>query len=63
MSANREYTVKEVARILRVSERTVRNLIERNRFPGAYRLDPKTRSTWRIPERDVLEFQRLQKEQ
>ena len=58
-----EYTVEQVAEALKVTPRTVRNLIERGRFPGAYKIDPQSeRSTWRIPEDDLVQFKERQHE-
>jgi excisionase family DNA binding protein len=43
-------TVEEAARRLGVSEKTVRNMIDRGSLPGAYKLDPRVeRSPYRIP--------------
>jgi excisionase family DNA binding protein len=57
-------SVHQVAEILQVTPRTVRNLISRGRFPGAYKIDPESnRSPYRIPKEDLevhLEKQRSQ---
>ena len=53
----KSFTVAEAAKELRVSDRTIRNLIDRGRFPNAYRLDPGSRSVYRIPVADVEAFQ------
>lgn len=42
------YTVEEVAQILRVSEATVRNLIERGDLPAF-----KVGNQWRVREKDL----------
>jgi excisionase family DNA binding protein len=56
-----DYTVEQVASILNVSSRTVRNLINRNRFPNAYRIDPGAKSAYRIPKPDLDAFLLLQR--
>jgi predicted DNA-binding transcriptional regulator AlpA len=49
--------VEQVAEMLSVTPRTVRNLIKRGRFPGAYKLDPEsTKSTYQIPYNDVENY-------
>ena len=51
-------TVEQVASLLQVSKRTVLNLINRGRFPGAAKIDPLSlRSTWRIPNQDLKAYQ------
>ena len=56
------YLVDEVAEILNVTPRTVRNLIARGRFPNAYRIDPSNnRSHHRIPVSDLEKFLEKQK--
>ena len=55
-------TVEQVAATLNVTARTVRNLIKRGRFPGAYKIDPQaTKSTYQIPKADLEHFIELQK--
>ncbi len=50
-------SVSEAARLLGVTPRTVRNLIVRGRFPGAFRIDPLARrSNYRIPLDDIERF-------
>jgi len=49
--------VNQVAEILKVTPRTVRNLCIRGRFPGAYKFDPEAkRSDWCIPEENLQSF-------
>ena len=56
------YSVDEVAEILEVSPRTVRNLTSRGRLPGSYKLDPlKEKSSFRIPKSDLENYIRMQK--
>ena len=53
----------KAAKLLNVSERTVRNLISRGRFPGAIKMDPKSKkSSWLIPENEIAEFIRKRNE-
>ncbi|PKO16826.1 MAG: hypothetical protein CVU39_06305 [Chloroflexi bacterium HGW-Chloroflexi-10] len=55
-------SVEQVAQVLQVTPRTVRNLITRGRFPDAYKIDPEAkRSDWRIPQQNLADF--LQKQQ
>jgi excisionase family DNA binding protein len=55
-------TVTQIAKRLAVSNRTVLNLIDRGRFPNAYKIDPMAkRITWRIPIKDVETFELQQK--
>ena len=50
-------TTSEVAAMLRVTPQTVINLINRGRFPGAYKIDPlSSNSAYRIPIRDVEKY-------
>ena len=50
-------TSEEVARQLGVNSRTVRNLIHKGRFPGAYKVDPYARnSPYRIPPEDLQAY-------
>jgi excisionase family DNA binding protein len=61
MKVEEYYTVEQVAQLLGVSSRTIRNLINRGRFPGAHRIDPDSKkSTWRIPVSTVDKFQEKQ---
>lgn len=48
------WKVSELAEELRVSERTIRRMIKRGRFPHAFRVG----RSWRIPRRDVAELQK-----
>ena len=53
-------SVREVAEILQVSNRTVINLIERGRFPGAHKIDQLAKnSPYRIPRQAVKPFLEL----
>lgn len=62
MTNKEHYTVDEVATILEVSPRTVRNLIKRGRLPGSHKLDPQSeKSSYRIPKKDLEDYIRLQK--
>lgn len=57
------YSVSELAELLNVTTRTVRNLIQRGRFPGAHRIDPGSeKSSYRIPRKDVEAFLVSQRE-
>ena len=48
---------KVAAEILGVSQRTIRNLIARGRFPGAFKIDPKSiKSSWMIPVAEIYNF-------
>lgn len=50
-------TVREAADHMKVSTRTIRNLIDRGAFPGAARIDPSSeKSTWRIPRKELKAF-------
>lgn len=51
-----DLSVSQVATILGCSTRHVLNLIHRNAFPNAFKLDPNARSRYRIPKNDVDEF-------
>lgn len=44
-------TVKEVAEILRIAEKTVRELLKEGSLPGI-----KVGKTWRIPEDDLKKY-------
>jgi len=47
--------VSEAAKILQTTPATVRNMINRGRFPGAQKLDPQRKnSPYRIPRSEVL---------
>jgi len=53
-----QLTTKQVAQRLGVSKRTVNNLVNRGRFPGAYKLDPDSvNSPWLIPTKEVEAFE------
>ena len=50
-------TTSEVAALLKVTPQTVINLINRGRFPGAYKIDPlSSNSAYRIPVGDVEKY-------
>jgi len=50
-------TTNEVAALLKVTPQTVINLINRGRFPGAYKIDPLSiNSAYRIPIGDVEKY-------
>jgi excisionase family DNA binding protein len=50
-------STNEVADRLQVSHKTVINLINRGKFPGAHKIDPeKQRSSYRIPEQEVKDY-------
>ena len=56
-------TTKEAAIRLKVTSRTVRNMIMRGRFPGAYKVDPEAkRSTWMIPINEIIELEKKRDE-
>jgi excisionase family DNA binding protein len=55
------FTVEQAAKELQVSDRTIRNLISRGRFPHAAKIDPQSpHSTWRIPRADLVTYQQQQ---
>jgi hypothetical protein len=54
------YSIAEVAVILHVHPRTAYNLVLRGRFPGAHKLDPGSKSVWRIPVESVTVYQQQQ---
>ena len=61
MSRN-QLTTKQVAQRLGVSKRTVINLLERGRFPSAYKVDPESKnSPWIIPTKEVDAFEHRRK--
>jgi excisionase family DNA binding protein len=51
-----DLSVSQVAVILNCSSRHVLNLIHRGAFPNAFKLDPNSRSVYRIPKKDVDKF-------
>lgn len=57
----RYYTVDELAARWQVSGRAVRKWIAEGAFPNAYRVGLGQKSPIRIPESDVLEFERKRK--
>ncbi len=50
------YTVAEVADLLKVSRRSVINMIARGYLPGARKLMPGLKSVYRIPKSDVERY-------
>jgi len=61
---NEYLTVDQVANMLNVTNATVTNLINRGRFPGAYKIDPLVKNShFRIPREDVEKFIELQRGQ
>jgi len=56
----REYSTKEAAIYLGVSQRTVQIFFNRGHFPSAHKLDPtRKNSPLRIPEDDLQYFKML----
>ena len=51
-------SVKEAAERLGVSHRAIQRWINRGYFPGAYKLSPASNSPYRIPESDVIAFEK-----
>lgn len=46
--------VTEAARLLQVTPATIRNMIDRGRFPGARKIDPSLKnSPYRIPRSEI----------
>jgi excisionase family DNA binding protein len=58
----RDLSVSQVALLLRCSHRHVLNLIVRGSLPNAYKMDPNSRSRYRIPKKDVDAFLKLRKQ-
>jgi excisionase family DNA binding protein len=56
-----DLSVSQVAVILKCSHRHVLNLIQRGAFPNAYKLDPSSKSVYRIPKKDVDQFIKQQR--
>lgn len=54
-------TVTEVAKRLRVADRTVRRWIELNYFPGTERTSPSRKAEYRIPLAAVQQFEQNRK--
>lgn len=54
----RMYTVNEAASRLGVRPRSVRHYIKRGFFPNVERVSPETKSPYRIPESDIIEFEK-----
>ncbi len=52
------YTVEELAERWRVTGRAIRNWIAEGVFPNAYKLGPGSRSHFRVPAKDVEEFEK-----
>ena len=49
-------TTAEVSRILGVTQAAISEWCKAGDFPNAFRLNPRTRSGWRIPRKDVDAF-------
>jgi predicted site-specific integrase-resolvase len=49
-------TATEVAEMLGVTPAAISQWCKRGYFPDAYRVNPRTKSPWRIPKRNVLAF-------
>ncbi len=61
MNHNDTLSVDQVAQVLQVTPRTVRNLIKRGRFPNTKKMDPLAqKSTYQIPQSDLDEYIELQ---
>lgn len=59
----RYYTADELADRWQVTSRAVRKWIDEGAFPNAYRVGPGRRSPIRIPQSDVIEFERRRRVQ
>jgi excisionase family DNA binding protein len=59
---NNYLTTTEVANILHVTLGTVINMIKKGRFPGAYKVDPGSKSIWRIPQSGLDAFLEARKQ-
>jgi predicted DNA-binding transcriptional regulator AlpA len=46
-------SVRQVAALLRITERSVTRLLRRGAFPSAFRLVPSGKSPWHIPKKDL----------
>jgi len=57
-----DFTIQDAARRLGINERTMRLWVEQGKFPHAYRLDPTSRSVYRIPEEDLNRFELLRQQ-
>ncbi len=59
-----DLSTAEVPAVLKVSQRTVKNLIDRGHFPHAYKLDPtRSNSPYRIPRKDLDAYLKKQRGQ
>jgi len=57
--ADKILNVHEVARLLKVSDATVRIMVREGKFPNAYQMTPgKETSPFCIPEKDVTAFEK-----
>ena len=54
-----DLSTEQVAKKLKYSVRTVRYLIERGVFPNAYKIDPNSKSVYRIPAGDIENYVKL----
>lgn len=61
MTKYADLTISQVAVILKRTSRHVLNLVNRGRFPNAYKMDPGSKSIYLIPRSDVDAFIKLQK--
>ena len=55
------YSVPELARRWSVSERAVQMWCDKGVFPRAFRMGEGPNSRWRIPEGDVIDYERRRK--
>jgi len=56
-------TTAEVAELLGVTIGSISHWIKEGYFPNAFRLNPRSRSYWRIPRKDVDAFIELRRTQ
>ena len=62
MVKNSGFTTSELAKLIGCTNRTIRNMIDRGRFPNAHKLDPDSESsTWIVPFTDYHNY--LQKKE
>lgn len=57
----KDLSVSQVAIVLGCTPRHVLRLIDLGRFPNAFKMDPNSRSVYRIPQKDVDAFLALRK--
>lgn len=58
MAEDEALTIRQVARLLNVNERTVRRYIDQGEFPNNFRLGSGPGAHWRIPKSDVNDFKK-----